>query len=101
MALERTPRPDLDQNTLDGLRAAFTESIYLGRHADGTHEALGRAAREARDKGIEPERLLITVKDVWYAVPRSPRTTPTDLDFGGREAAGVGEDDPVPHGPRE
>lgn len=80
MALERTPRPDLDQNTLDGLRAAFVESIHLGRHANGIHEALARAAREARDKGIEPERLLITVKDVWYAVPRSPRTTPTDLE---------------------
>ena len=80
MSLERTPRPDLDQNTLDGLRAAFAESLHLGRHADGIHDALGRAAREARDKGIEPERLLITVKDVWYGVPRSPRTTPTDLE---------------------
>lgn len=81
MPLERTPsRPELDPTTVEALRETFATSIGLGRHGDGLRDVLGRAAREARDKGIEAERLLVVVKDVWYGLPRSPRTTLTDLD---------------------
>jgi hypothetical protein len=79
MAFERTPSvPELDPSTLEAMRAAFAESIGNGRHGDGLNDLLGRASREARDKGIEAERLLVTLKDVWYNLPRSPRTTLSD-----------------------
>ena len=81
MALERTPsRPELDPTTVDALRESFAASIGLGRHGDGLQPVLTRATREAREKGIEAERLLVVIKEVWYGLPRSPRTTLTDLE---------------------
>lgn len=81
MASEPTPSlPELDPRTIEAMRASFAESISLGRHGDGLADVLCRAAREARDKGIEAERLLVAVKDVWYDLPRSPRKTLTDQE---------------------
>lgn len=75
MAFERTPSlPELDPSTVEAMRAAFADSIGNGRHGDGLHDVLCRASREAREKGIEAERLLVTLKDVWYSLPRAPRT---------------------------
>lgn len=79
MAIERTPSiPELDPSTVEAMRAAFADSIGNGRHGNGLHDVICRAAREARDKGIEAERLLVTMKDVWYGLPRAPRTKVTD-----------------------
>jgi len=81
MAIERTPSlPELDPSTVEAMRATFAESIDHGRHGDGLRDLLCRATREARDKGIEAERLLVVLKDVWYGLPRSPRTTLTDQE---------------------
>lgn len=81
MAHEQMPsRPELDQSTVQAMRATFAESIDTGRHGDGLQPILSQAAREARDKGIEAERLLVAIKDVWYGLPRSSRTTLSDQD---------------------
>ena len=81
MAHEQTPsRPELDQSTVQAMRVTFAASIDAGRHGDGLHDVLCQAAREARHKGIEPERLLVLVKDVWFGLPRSSRTTLNDQD---------------------
>lgn len=81
MAFEPTPSvPELDPQTVEAMRARFAESISLGRHGDGIEGILCHAAREARDKGIEAERLLVAIKDVWYSLPRSPRHTLTDQE---------------------
>ena len=81
MALERMPsRPELDPSTVEAMRAAFAESMNVGRHGDGIADILCRAASEARGKKMEAEHLLVAVKDVWYSLPRSPRRTLTDLD---------------------
>lgn len=62
------------------MRASFAESIDAGRHGDGLQDIVCRAAREAHEKGIEAERLLVAVKDVWYSLPRLSRTTLSDRD---------------------
>jgi hydroxylamine reductase (hybrid-cluster protein) len=81
MAVERTPSlPELDPSTVEAMRASFAQSIRLGRHADDVHDVLCRATREARSKGMEAERLLVAMKDVWYGLPRSTRTTIGDQE---------------------
>jgi hypothetical protein len=40
-------------------------------------EALHAAAREARDKGIRAEELLVTLKTTWFEVGGSPSMTHT------------------------
>ena len=81
MALERMPsRPELDPSTVEEMRAAFAESMDLGRHGGSVTDVLCRAAREARGKGMEAEHLLVAVKDVWYGLPRSARKTLSDQD---------------------
>jgi hypothetical protein len=81
MAIERTPAlPELDPSTVEAMRATFAQSMEQGRHGDGLQDILCRATREARAKGIEAERLLVAVKDVWYGLPRSSRTTLSDQE---------------------
>ena len=70
MAFDRTPSsPTLDPSTVAALRTALTKSVARGNHADDLHDLLCRTAREARDKGIQAERLLVILKDIWYALP--------------------------------
>ncbi|HEY4219190.1 MAG TPA: hypothetical protein VGM67_18735 [Gemmatimonadaceae bacterium] len=59
----------LDDETISALRSALTE--YVATPADGERlrVALHAMACEARQKGMLPERLLVVLKDVWYAVP--------------------------------
>ncbi len=70
MAFDRTPSsPTLDPATVAALRTALTRSVTQGNHADDLRELLCRAAEEAREKGIQAERLLIILKDIWYSLP--------------------------------
>ncbi len=70
MAFDRTPAPlDLDPQTVAALRVALQKSADRGSHGDELREALCRAADEARQKGIHAERLLVLLKDIWYALP--------------------------------
>lgn len=70
MAFDRTPsRPTLAPETLAALTNALATSMEQGNHADGLRELLYTAAREARDKGIQAERLLLILKEIWYSLP--------------------------------
>lgn len=71
MAFERTPAPpDLDPQTIEDLRVALQKSADRGTHGDDLRDVLCRAAVEARRKGIQPERLLVVLKDIWYSMPQ-------------------------------
>jgi hypothetical protein len=70
MAFDRTPSPPtLASETIESLRVTLTRSIEQGRHSDDLHQLLCEAAAEARTKGIQAERVLVILKDVWYSLP--------------------------------
>jgi hypothetical protein len=70
MAFDRTPSlPNLDPRTLEAWRTALTKSLREGNHTDELRELLCNTAEEARRKGIQAERLLIILKDLWYSLP--------------------------------
>ncbi len=70
MAFDRTPvRQTLEPETVAALTSALSDSIERGNHADDLRELLYRAAREAREKGIQAERLLLILKEIWYSLP--------------------------------
>ena len=70
MAFDRTPSPpSLEPKTVEALRAAFSKSVATGNHSDELHHLLCTAAREARDKGIHAEQLLVVMKEMWLSQP--------------------------------
>ncbi len=70
MAFDRTPSgPALDPTTIAELREALSRSLKTGDHGKELKSLLGRAAVDARSKGIQAEQLLIALKDIWYSVP--------------------------------
>src|SRR5262245_38059427 len=72
MAFDSGPTPNggLSTDVVNRLVDALTR--YLAE-PNGSAEELGSALRElaraAHDKGMPPEKLLIVLKDVWYALP--------------------------------
>ena len=60
---------DLTVETIEAVRLALVQ--YAGTPSCG--ETLGCALRtmaaEARNSSMHPERLLIVLKDIWYALP--------------------------------
>ena len=78
MAFERTPStPSLDPDTLSALRSVFGHSITYGSHPAELRELLCVTAREAREKQIPAERLLVVVKDVWHGSLASSELPPS------------------------
>jgi hypothetical protein len=70
MAFDRTPSPpSLEPKTVEALRAAFSKSVATGNHSDELHHLLCTTAREARDKGIHAEQLLVVMKEIWLSHP--------------------------------
>jgi hypothetical protein len=70
MAFDRTPSPqNLDPDTVEAIRAVLAISVAQGNHSDRLRDLLCTAAAEAREKGIQAERLLVILKDVWYSLP--------------------------------
>lgn len=70
MAFDRTPSaPTLEPETVDALRTALARSVGQRKHDDDLRDTLNRAAKEARVKGMQPERLLVLLKEIWYSVP--------------------------------
>ena len=72
----RTPLSSLSESTIKELEAALTEQL---RNPDNPtpelNALLKRVAREARDKNIRPEELLVSFKQLWnsLAEPTRPR----------------------------
>lgn len=72
------PRGELDHSTMAAIRSAVAGEVALSAPSrpretppafDGglLHAALRRAAREARERAIPPEQLLVTLKLIWRA----------------------------------
>jgi hypothetical protein len=70
MAFDRTPSPPaLDTTTVEAIRRVLARSVAQGNHSNELRDLLCKAAEEARAKGIQAERLLIILKDIWYTLP--------------------------------
>jgi|SRR5687767_2125979 hypothetical protein len=70
MAFEQSPSPTaLDPAMISELRAALSRSLQSGDHGDELKVLLTRAAADARRKGLQAERLLLALKDIWYSLP--------------------------------
>lgn len=81
MPLEPTPTsPSLDETTVQALRAMLGRSAANGSHDPQLDDLLCKTAREARNKGILAEQLLIMLKDIWYSLPDVAARTASDVD---------------------
>jgi len=81
MAFDRTPsQPSLAPETVEALRQALTRSVNTGNHSDDLRGLLCDAAAEARDKGIQAERLLLILKDIWYGLPQVASAASPDAE---------------------
>ncbi|HYD52624.1 MAG TPA: hypothetical protein VEA99_08355 [Gemmatimonadaceae bacterium] len=70
MAADSTPpSPALAAATLQAVRDALVGYLADPQRSDELRAALGAMAAEARAKAILPERLLVTLKDLWYGLP--------------------------------
>jgi len=65
----RSEPPELHRATLDALQAALSRCLE-GGDVEAVRPVLRRVAREARERGLHAEQLLISLKDVWYAMPK-------------------------------
>ena len=65
----------LEGDTVEALRTALAAAVDRGSHATELRDLLCRTASEARQKGIQPEHLLIALKDIWYTLPNIASAT--------------------------
>jgi hypothetical protein len=65
---------------MSALRAAFAESLSRGVHDDQLGPVLSQAAAEARSNGMQPEQLLVTLKDLWFSLPELTANTGSDVE---------------------
>jgi len=80
MAFDRSSGPPaLDPATVAELRAALARSAANGDHGDELKDLLARAATEARRNGVQPEQLLVALKDVWYSIPNLSAHSANDV----------------------
>lgn len=71
MAFDRTPgNTALDPAIAAEMRALLSRSVATGNHGSELKALLVRAAKDARDRGILAEQLLIALKDIWYGIPQ-------------------------------
>lgn len=81
MAFDRTPSsPNLDPATVDALRTTLAGSIARGNHQEDLRGLLCTAAEQARERGIQAERLLIILKDIWYSLPEVASARTPDVE---------------------
>ena len=81
MAFDRTPSsPNLDPTTIHQLRTTLARSIAHGNHQEELRGLLCTAAEQARDRGIQAERLLIILKDIWYSLPELASARPPGVE---------------------
>ena len=63
------PSRALADTTVEAVRHALAGYVSAPSRTEALRAALAAMSAEARDKAILPERLLITLKDVWYELP--------------------------------
>jgi len=81
MAYDSGPTPNGGLSTEVVDRVIDALSRYLGTRNgrdDQLRAALQELAREAHDKRMPPEKLLIVLKDVWYDLPLVRDSTERD-----------------------
>jgi hypothetical protein len=70
MAHDSTPDAHaLADETIDAVRTALVEYVDAPSRGERLGAALQTMAREARERSILPERLLVILKDIWYSLP--------------------------------
>jgi hypothetical protein len=69
MSFDPSPAPGLSPATLDALRTTLGRSVRTGNHGTELRGLLCDVAKDAHDKGMRAEQLLVTLKAVWYALP--------------------------------
>ena len=79
MAHDSSPRDSgLADDTIDAVRSALVAYIQTPSQGEALHAALHALAREARDRSILPEKLLIALKEIWYGLPSVQRMKEQD-----------------------
>jgi hypothetical protein len=63
------PSRALADTTLQAVRRALAGYASAPSRTEELRAALSAMSEEARNKEILPERLLVTLKDVWYELP--------------------------------
>lgn len=77
--IARTPVSLLSESLIKELRSALTEQLNRpDREAPELHAILTRLAREAREKSIGPEQLLVVFKQLWNSLADSVRPRSAD-----------------------
>ena len=81
----RPPRGELDPATVETMREAIAHAVSTPTHPEGApgepqgdgapalQDALRRVAREARERAIPPERLLVVLKGMWQTASVAQR----------------------------
>lgn len=67
----------VSEPTLIRLRAAFDQALRDGIVGGELREALHSLGREARARGMTPERLLLLLKELWNELPAVRRAAGT------------------------
>jgi len=69
------PPNALAQETVDAVRRALQRYVQLPspEPVPELRDALHLLAREAKDKSVAPEQLLITLKGIWQSLPEVER----------------------------
>ena len=75
-----SPPPSLDAETVAAVRVALARYIREGDHTPDLRDLLMRVAIEARTKGIQAERLLVLLKEIWGALPEVRRAERSALN---------------------
>jgi hypothetical protein len=63
------PRPDLSASTVASLEKALAAFLADPTETSQLERALSALTKEARDKQVHAEQLLVVLKDVWFALP--------------------------------
>lgn len=69
MAFDSNPSPRLDEGTLSAVRAALVRYLRDGVQTRELHDTLTAMAREARDRHVPAEQMLIAMKTLWSELP--------------------------------
>jgi hypothetical protein len=75
--ISRTPVNSLSESLIKELQAALTVQMQKPENTSAElHSVLARVAREAREKNVRPEQLLVIFKQIWNSLAETmrPRT---------------------------
>ena len=67
--------PRLAEETLATVREALGRSLDGGAAGDDLRLALRSMAREARDRGLRAEQILVVLKELWGTIPQVRRAS--------------------------